>query len=727
MKSMSTYLRCWTQAVGASAALVRRDVRPLLALVTSAALLATLLPGCANTSGPNTRYEYSRIQSRSGFANPAQESAPQIEVDGPWDEVWVITRREREGDRPAPQDPRELPGIGSLISTEMDASGAPMAAFPLQSTDVTAQLDGPLATVRVAQVFANPFVRTIEAAYVFPLPHDAAVADFTMRVGERQIRGIVRERAEAERIYRDARSRGYVASLLAEERPNIFMERVANIEPGRSVEVELTYFNMLQYADGWYEWRFPLVVGPRYNPPATPHPIPALPLGGSANEGRVQGVEYLAPGEGSGHSAGIHVAINAGVPIEEITSTSHALAPIERSREVTRVRLAARDREVNRDFVLRYRVGGREQRYGVISGLGADGRGTFAMTIYPPVGLGGGGRMPVDLVFVVDRSGSMAGPPLEQAKRAMSAALGRLGPEDRFQIVDFGSEAAALGSELLWASRATVEGARRYLESMQAGGGTRVLSGLARALAFPKADGRVQYLVFLGDGFVSNEAEITAELARSLGDRRVFALGVGSSVNWHLTHELARVGRGAVASIDIGDDPTPTVERFMDLVSAPLMQSARLEWSGVRVSETWPRSAPDLLPGRPVTVLGRYDSPGSGTATIRGYVRGATASVSVPIALSAMPNDGALDRLWARAKIAELAAEANRGERSERSAREEILSTAIRHGISSPFTAFIAVDGSRVTQGTDRTTIVQPVAMPAGVRYDTTVPPGRGS
>ena len=131
----------------------------------------------------------------------------------------------------------------------------------------------------MTQQFRNPYESKIEAVYVFPLPQNAAINGFVMTVGERQIRGIIRERQEAERIYKAAKQQGYVASLLTQERPNVFTQKVANIEPGKRIDVEITYFHTLSYLDGWYEYTFPMVVAPRYNPAGTTLGVGAVARG----------------------------------------------------------------------------------------------------------------------------------------------------------------------------------------------------------------------------------------------------------------------------------------------------------------------------------------------------------------------------------------------------------------------------------------------------------------
>src|SRR5947208_11878295 len=203
-----------------------------------------------------------------------------------------------------PRKPREIP-------------------LPLEHTEVKALVSGFIATVEVTQQFQNPYDARIEAVYVFPLPHNASVNDFVMTIGERRIRGIIRERREAERIYQEAKERGYVASLLTEERPNIFTQSVANIEPGRAIDVNIKYFHTLDYVDGWYEFVFPMVVGPRFNPPGTTNGIGAVERGGRGASGQSTEVQYLRPHERSGHDISLAVNIDAGVPVEQVECKPH--------------------------------------------------------------------------------------------------------------------------------------------------------------------------------------------------------------------------------------------------------------------------------------------------------------------------------------------------------------------------------------------------------------------
>ncbi len=272
-------------------------------------------------------------------------------LPSPNEEIWVIARDEEFARESAPDEP----GCGAMLTETEQGKKVPL---PLKHTDVKAGVLGYIATVHVTQQFHNPFDAKIEATYVFPLPHNAAVNEFIMQIGQRRIRGIIRERQEAERIYEAAKRQGYVASLLTQERPNVFTQSVANIEPGKAIDVELTYFNTLAWVDGWYEFVFPTVVGPRFNPPGSTEGVGAVARGKHGVSGQKTEVPYLKPGERSGHDIALELDLNAGVSIERTECTSHVVETRRVSDGRMVVALSPNDRIPNKDFVFRYRVAG---------------------------------------------------------------------------------------------------------------------------------------------------------------------------------------------------------------------------------------------------------------------------------------------------------------------------------------------------------------------------------
>jgi len=618
----------------------------------------------------------------------------------------------------------DVPGNGGLMTA--DPSSGRLVPVPLEHTTVHGEVRGTLATVDVEQRFTNPYDKKIEAVYVFPLPDDAAVHDFTMKIGERTIRGIVRERAEAERIYAQARAQGLVASLLTEERPNVFTQKVANIEPGHSIGIALRYFDLLPMVDGWYEFVFPMVVGPRYNPPGTSAGIGAVSRGAGGSSGQASEVAYLAPGERSGHDIELALDLSAGAPLQDWQCPTHRVTS-QASAGGLRIALDEGDRIPNRDFVLRYRVAGASVQPSLVRGR--DERGEyFALTLHPPAELEALEREPIELVFVLDTSGSMDGRPMELSRDAMRRALALLDARDSFQILRFAEDASAFAPRALPATRDNLARGLSYVEGLDVGGGTMMIEGLRAALGAPRDPERQRVVAFLTDGYIGNEEEVLSEERRLLGDARVFGFGVGGSVNRWLLDSMSREGRGVSAFVGLSERAGDVMAAFLERIRRPALEELRLEGPALAGAELYPERIPDLFHGRPVTIVGRLKGSAelADGLELTGKLRGRTLRFPVSCEPDA-PSATALPWIWGRARIAALAARslgADGGRRDELTA--EIRETALEYGLSSAFTAFVAVDSSVRTAGDSGVTVPVAVPVPEGVSYDTTVGARRG-
>ena len=634
------------------------------------------------------------MQSRmmlSAAERPDRPSGPTYAAFGePFDEVWVISRPER----PAPTMPGEdLPGCGELRA-ERDGKKLP---FPLEHTEVAAKVAGYIATVRVTQKYRNPFDTKIEAVYVFPLPENAAVSDFVMTIGERRIRGIIREREEAERIYRDARQQGYQAALLTQERPNIFTQRVANIEPGKAIDVDITYFNTLAWHDDAFSFVFPMVVGPRYNPAGTDGGVGAVPRGARGLSGQKTEVQYLQPGERTGHDIGLTVEIDAGMPIGRVESPSHVIDINGQGDEKTVVRLRRSDSIPNKDFVLNFRLAGERPRQALF--LQRDGsEGWFTLLLTPPAGLEHLARPPLEMVFLVDTSGSMNGWPIEKAKAALRRAVKSLSPDDTFQIIRFAGDNSRFRPSPVSATPDNIGEGLAYLDGLRGAGGTEMVQGIRAALDSPVDPRRFRIVSFMTDGFVGNETQVLATVAELLGNARIFSFGVGTSVNRYLMEGLARVGRGAVAYIVAGDSDTEAVDRFFERISRPALTDIAIDWGGMQVSDVYPERVPDLFVGRPVILTGRFTGRGTTTIAVTGTAGGERVTRKLQAQLDRKEQHEGVRRIWARARIADLTdGMLKADDLRQADIRGEIKATALTHGLVSDYTAFVAVDATRVT------------------------------
>ncbi|MBI3273387.1 MAG: VWA domain-containing protein [Planctomycetes bacterium] len=606
------------------------------------------------------------------------------------------------------------PVAGGLVARP---PGAPDREIPvpLKHTDVQAHVSGYVGTVEVRQSFENPFAEKIEAEYVFPLPDDAAVTDFVMTVGERRIRGIIRPREEARQIYQEARAQGYTATLLDQERANVFTQKVANLEPGKAVDVNLTYFHCLPYVDGWYEFVFPMVVGPRYNPPSTTDGIGAVARGCEGASVQATEVSYLPPGARTGHDIALRVDVDAGVPIEEVRCPTHAILDERPAPERATVRLAPLDTVPNRDFVLRFKVAGRSLKARLLTHRDERG-GFFSLLLYPPEDLASIEPSPNEMIFVLDCSGSMAGAPIAKAKQAIARALKRLRPVDTFQLVQFSTTASQLGPAPLAATRANVRRGLEYLEALQGEGGTQMIEGIRAALDFPHDPERFRTVSFWTDGYIGNEADIFAEVERKLGASRLFSFGIGSSVNRELLDGLARLGRGAAAYVGLDEGSAEQVDAFYARVCRPALTDLRIDWGGLQVTDLSPGRLPDLFVGRHAVLTGRFTGSGKADVRVLGRSGGETKVITLPVDLdSASAVHPGIAAVWARTRIRELEDALATGR--EAAAGERIRKLALEHGLASTFTSFVAVDTLAATAGPCDVVVRVPVPMPEGVNF----------
>jgi Ca-activated chloride channel family protein len=385
---------------------------------------------------------------------------------------------------------------GSLRTT--DPSGKGVVECPLKHTDVRAEVSGFVSRVTVTQEFENPFEDKIEAVYVFPLPQAAAVDDMTMTVGGRSVKGKIMRREEARAAYQEAKARGNVASLLDQERPNIFTQSVANILPGQSVKVMISYVETLKYEAGTYEWSFPMVVGERYIPggsAATDAAASAQPTESADGQqqdaeaqtesARVPDAARLNPpvvpeGMRAGHDISIEVSIDAGVPLEGVASVTHAIEVERPGAESAVVRLKDAAAIPNKDFVLRYDVAGRKIEDALLTHR--DGRGGyFTFILQPPDRIAVEDVTPKELVFVLDISGSMEGFPIEKAKETMKLALDGLNPNDTFNLITFSGDTHILFHEPVPATRENLDKAQKFLASRKGDGGTEMMKAIKAA------------------------------------------------------------------------------------------------------------------------------------------------------------------------------------------------------------------------------------------------------
>ncbi len=340
--------------------------------------------------------------------------------------------------------------------------------------------------------------------------------------------------------------------------------------------------------------------------------------------------------------------------------------------------------------------------------------------LYPPASLSDVERSPMEMIFVLDCSGSMSGKPIAKAKDAITRALKKLGPDDTFQVIRFSNNASQLGPAPLPATAKNVRKGLDYVKSLRGSGGTMMIEGIKAALDFEHDPRRFRLVSFMTDGYIGNEAQILSAVHDRLGESRIFSFGVGSSVNRYLLDRMAKLGKGAVAYVGLDDSAGEIVDLFYDRISHPALTDVEIDFGDMEVVDMYPQQIPDLFVGRPIIVTGRFKGKTDGRIRVRGKVGDKSCEIKIaPIADDRMGTHEGIAYVWARKKIEQLASRTTWD--NDPDLPGEIKQVALEYGLMSAYTAFVAVDSSRRTEGDHGVTVVVPVPVPHGVRYETTV------
>ncbi|MCP4896544.1 MAG: marine proteobacterial sortase target protein [bacterium] len=586
---------------------------------------------------------------------------------------------------------------------------------PTQATEVEITVRGFVSEAIVRQRFHNPGNEWLEGVYVFPLPPKAAVHDMRLEIGETIIVGEIHERVAAKKAYQKAKRQGKKASLIEQERPNIFTTSVANIGPGEEVVVHIEYQQTLAFDSGRYELRFPMVVGPRYIPgPATAR---------SGGTGRLPDTDQvpdasritppvLHPAQGKINPVKLTVRLDAGFPLDRLTCPSHA-ASISRTPTGMH-RITLEDVPADRDFVLEWTPAlGREPKAAVFTEKVGAEVFALAMVMPPSDAVLDTVRLPRETVFVIDTSGSMGGASIIQARDALNFALDQLQPEDYFNIIEFNSRHRALFRSGQPAMPAALEEARHWVNRLNADGGTEMMGALRTALADTLDQTPLRQIIFITDGCVGNEDALFSAIHKDLGRSRLFTIGIGSAPNSHFMERAASFGRGSFTHIGSPTEVTRRMQELFEKIENPVLADLELRWPDP-AAETWPQRVPDLYAGEPVVVAARL-AVSDGDLVVSGQRADRPWQVEVPLEIGEAR--AGVNRLWARRKIADLMDRGTRGV-AENEIRSQVIEVALAHHLVSKYTSLVAVDvtPTRPEQVNLKTGAV-PTNLPAGWQY----------
>ena len=615
--------------------------------------------------------------------------------------------------------------VGFLLKSS--SSKAPVPA-PLLNTTVTMTISGQIARTTVSQQFTNPGSEWAEGIYVFPLPEQAAVDHLRMRIGERIIEGQIQERGEAKKTYAKAKANGQRVSLLEQERSNIFTASVANIAPNDPISVDIEYQEMVRHDQGRFILRFPMVVGPRYIP-GQPHSIQEsstsqIGHGWAPNTDQVPDASRITPPvqhprHGLINPMTLHIDLAPGMLLQGIESPTHPITVTKQEENTYHITLQDSLAYADRDFELIWTPLSSETPQATVFSEKHEGETYFFLQLIPPVTSSPTQEViPREVVFVIDTSGSMAGISLTQAKAALTLALLRLTPKDSFNLIQFNSVAQGLYSTSQPASISRIQEAQRYINGLQANGGTEMRPALVQALAqTPNQEKlhRLRQIVFITDGLIGNEDALFTILQRDIGQNRLFTVGIGSAPNGHFMRKAAQFGRGTFTYIGTTQEVQDKMNRLFLKLEHPALTNITIHASHTRMEDMLPNPLPDLYVGEPLTLVFR-SSILPPSITIRGKQSGTMWETTQSL-VNAKSRRGIAVH-WARQTITQILDQQTQN-KDKAMVRQSILDLALKHHLVSRYTSLVAVDITPVRPDSQslRTQALK-TNLPHGMQYE---------
>ena len=585
------------------------------------------------------------------------------------------------------------------------------------ATRMQAQVTGNVARVRVTQEFSNTGSDWVEGLYVFPLSAGAAVDELFMHVGERTIRGEIQEKAQAQATYAQARSEGKRASIVDQERPNMFTTAVANIAPNSTVSIEITYLETIPYRDSRYTLRLPLAVTPRYTPGAGLDPAAPLAAANAAWVNAAYGTSATPERvTAAPQHVDITVELAAGFPLGSVSSLHHAVE-VKDDAGGKEILLSGQQMAADHDFELVWTpaLASDVETAAFAETVGDD---TFALVVLTPPNDADEATQAREVTFIIDTSGSMQGPSIAQASAALQMGVDRLKEGDLFNIIRFASDYSGLFAlpQPIGASSRLL--ARQFISALRADGGTEMRAPLERAMSTPPDTRYLQQIVFITDGSVGNEAELVALINREIGKQRLFTVGIGAAPNSYFLEQAAAAGRGSYTFIAERDQVGSRMQDLFHKLERPALIDLKLLWPNDLTADAAAHMPGDVYAGDPLVILARLPRSPTGYLTLSGRMRGNDWVHQVEI--TRVGEQAGLSKLWARERIGDLSRQLQMGGNREQ-LRTAMLDLALKHHVVSEFTSLVAVDDVVVRPPGSLGQVEQaPTSAPTGSYWATT-------
>jgi Ca-activated chloride channel family protein len=586
---------------------------------------------------------------------------------------------------------------------------------PVLKTRVDIKVTGIVARTKLTQTFKNAGENWVDALYIFPLPENAAVDHLLMTVGERKIEGKIKEKSEAKQIYLQAKAQGKKASLVAQQRPNMFSNSIANIGPGETIEVTIEYQQTLNFDRQQYSLRFPMTITPRY------FPSNKTPEFAHSN--------YNQP------NTELRVSLHAGFEVIDIKSEFHPVTVKQLTDGSHHIQIS-KGSVNNQDFVLNWRPksGAAPQSAHFTQQVNGDEYGLIMLL--PPIKTEQVTQtQPREIILVLDTSGSMEGEAIKQAKKALLLAVEQLQVTDNFNIIEFNSYAQNLWKSPKPANTNNKQDAKHFVNSLSANGGTEMKSALKLAFSQSKINdsSTLRQIVFITDGSVGNEESLMQLITDNLENTRLFTVGIGNAPNSYFMSEAAKMGKGTFTYIGSIAQVQEKMLTLLTKLQYPALTDIELQLNSSslqsnRQFEFYPNVISDLYKDEPLVLSYRLTggiieaghSLGSGNDLSKINLRAQYQQKAWgnSLELNAQTRQSGLNVLWAREKISQLTRDKRRAsmrlsstESQQGEYQSQITETALAHHLVSQYTSLVAVDVTP-TRPVDVTSVTQKVVDP---------------
>lgn len=577
-------------------------------------------------------------------------------------------------------------------------------SFPLKKTSVNVTIDGIIADTYVVQTYANEGSSPINASYVFPASTRVTIHGMQMQVGNQRVTATIKEKEEAEEEFETAKSEGKTASMLSEQKANMFTMDVANIMPGDEVRIELHYTELIMPTDGTYQFVFPTVVGPRYVGPV---------IDDCGNREEWNGMPYLPEGSLPESAYEINVNVTSAVPITGLSSSTHDVNIDWTEKTAAHVTLAdPNDFAGNRDFVLDYKLTGEMIQTGLLMDSN-ENENVFMLMIQPPERCKPEEIPPREYIFVLDVSGSMSGFPLDTAKELIRNLVSNLRETDTFNLILFSGTSYQMSKRSVPATEENIDKAIKLIYDQYGAGGTELFEALEDALRIPASADTSRNIVVISDGYIWGESEVFQLIHENQSEADFFSFGIGYAVNRYLMEGIAKTGQGESFIVMEEEDAAAVAEKFRTYIQSPILTDIQVSFEGFDAYDVEPTTLPTLYASKPIVLLGKWHGEAEGTIKVTGKTGNGAFTQEIPVAEANSGSNDALGYLWARKRVERLTDYGINP--SNPDVKDEVTQLGLNYHMITPHTSFIAVIDIVRNPDADSTDVDQPNPLPLGV------------